>query len=187
MILIDTREKPKAIAKIEKYFNDNGIDYDSSKLYVGDYQNLDNPKIVVDRKQNLAEILGNITQKRFRDELIRAKKAGIHLVILIEHSKDITCIDDIVKWKNPRLEYYKFDLKRKLFLWSDELNEWDLYRQAKEKGLNPKRPPQSAEQLRKSLHTIEQNTDDYDVEFQFCDKTNTGKRIIEILKGDNNE
>ena len=180
MILIDTREKPKAIVKIEKYFQNNNIDYDSCKLYVGDYQNIDNPKIIVDRKQNLAEIMGNITQKRFRDELIREKKAGIHLVVLIEHSKDINCIDDITKWNNPRLDFYKFQLKKQLGLYGD-FNEWYLYRIAKEKGLNPKRPPQSPEQLRKALHTIEDNKEDYDVEFQFCDKTQTGAKIIEIL------
>lgn len=180
-IIIDTREKEKAITKIKKYFDDNNINYISSKLYCGDYQLLSNGKIVVDRKQNLAEILSNITQKRFRDELIRAKKAGIKLVILIEHGKDIKCIDDIIKWKNPRLEYYKFQLKKQLFLWGDDLNEWYLYREAKEKGLNPKRPPQSAEQLRKSLHTIEENKEDYNVIFEFCDKTQTGERIAEIL------
>ena len=180
MILIDSREKPKAITKIIKYFEDNDIDYDISKLYVGDYQSLDNPKIVVDRKQNFAEIMQNVTQKRFRDELIRSKKAGIHLVILIEHSKDITCIDDIIKWKNPRLEFYKFQLKKQLGLFG-EFNEWYLYREAKDKCLKPRKPPQSSEQLRKALHTIEENKEDYDVEFQFCSKSETGQKILEIL------
>ena len=55
MILVDTREKPKAIGKILKYFEVNGIEYDSSKLYVGDYIRYDNPKLVIDRKQNIAE------------------------------------------------------------------------------------------------------------------------------------
>ena len=182
MILIDSREKPKAITKIIKYFEDNGIDYDTSKLYVGDYQSLDNPKVIVDRKQNLAEIMQNVTQKRFRDELIRSKKAGIHLVVLIEHSKDINCIDDISQWKNPRLEQYKRTLKWKLGLnYHDEYNEWELYRQAKERGLQIYRPPQSSEQLRKALHTIEDNKEDYNVEFQFCYKAETGQKILEFL------
>ena len=182
MILIDSREKPKAITKIIKYFEENKIDYDTSKLYVGDYQSLDNPKIVVDRKQNLAEIMQNVTQKRFRDELIRAKKAGIHLIILIEHSKDITCIDDITKWKNPRLEQYKRTLKWKLGLnYHAEYNEWELYRQAKEKGLSPRKPPISPEQLRKALHTIEENKEEYSVSFEFCSKSETGRKILEIL------
>lgn len=182
MILIDSREKPKAITKIIKCFEENNIDYDTSKLYVGDYQLFPNGKIIVDRKQNLAEIMQNVTQKRFRDELIRAKKAGIHLIILIEHSKDITCIDDITKWKNPRLEQYKRTLKWKLGLnYHAEYNEWELYRQAKEKDLQIYRPPQSPEQLRKALHTIEDNKEDYDVSFKFCSKSETGQKILELL------
>lgn len=192
MILIDSREKPKAITKIIKCFEDNQIDYDTSKLYVGDYQSLDNPKVIVDRKQNLAEIMQNVTQKRFRDELIRAKKAGIHLIILIEHSKDITCIDDITKWKNPRLEYWKFKARKQLSQdlggWfafcEEEINkndEWELYRNLKGRNLKVTRPPQSPEQLRKALHTIESNKEDYDVEFQFCSKAETGCKIIELL------
>lgn len=180
MILIDSREKPKAITKIIKCFEENKIDYDTSKLYVGDYQSLDNPKIVIDRKQNLAEIMQNVTQKRFRDELIRSKKAGIHLIILIEHSQDITCIDDITKWKNQRLEFYKFQLKKQLGLFG-EFNEWYLYREAKDKGLKPRKPPISPEQLRKALHTIEDNKEEYDVSFEFCSKSETGKRILELL------
>ena len=179
-IIIDSREKEKAIQKIKKYFDDNNIKYITSKLYCGDYQLLSNGKIVVDRKQNLAEIMQNVTQKRFRDELIRAKKAGIHLVVLIEHSKDITCIDDIKNWKNQRLEFYKFQLKKKMGLYG-EFNEWHLYREAKEKGLKPRKPPISPEQLCKSLHTIEDNKEDYDVEFQFCSKPETGQKILEIL------
>ena len=179
-VIIDSREKEKAIQKIKKYFDDNNIKYITSKLYCGDYQLLSNGKIVVDRKQNLAEIMQNVTQKRFRDELIRAKKAGIHLIILIEHSQDITCIDDITKWKNQRLEFYKFQLKKQLGLFG-EFNEWYLYREAKDKGLKPRKPPISPEQLRKALHTIEDNKEDYDVSFEFCSKSETGKRILELL------
>lgn len=192
MILIDSREKPKAITKIIKCFEENNIDYDTSKLYVGDYQSLDNPKIVIDRKQNLAEIMQNVTQKRFRDELIRSKKAGIHLVVLIEHSKDITCIDDITKWKNPRLEYWKFKARKQLsqdlggwFAFCEEEiskdDEWELYRNLKSRNLKVTRPPQSPEQLKKALHTIEDNKEDYDVSFKFCSKSETGQKILELL------
>ena len=192
MILIDSREKPKAITKIIKCFEENNIDYDTSKLYVGDYQSLDNPKVIVDRKQNLAEIMQNVTQKRFRDELIRSKKAGIHLVVLIEHSKDITCIDDITKWKNPRLEYWKFKARKQLsqdlggwFAFCEEEiskdDEWELYRNLKSRNLKVTRPPQSPEQLKKALHTIEDNKEDYDVSFGFCSKSETGQKILELL------
>ena len=36
-LLIDTREKPKAITGILNYFDRNGIEYDVSKLFFGDY------------------------------------------------------------------------------------------------------------------------------------------------------
>ena len=191
-VIIDSREKEKAIQKIKKYFDDNNIKYITSKLYCGDYQLLSNGKIVVDRKQNLAEIMQNVTQKRFRDELTRAKNAGIHLIILIEHSQDITCIDDITKWKNPRLEYWKFKARKQLSQdlggWfafcAEEINkddEWELYRNLKGRNLKATRPPQSPEQLRKALHTIEDNKEDYSVSFEFCSKSETGKRILELL------
>ena len=77
MIQIDTREHAHAIRRILKTFDETGVEYFFSKLYVGDYQRLDNGLLVVDRKQNLAEIAGNLTQQheRFRSELERAKKA----------------------------------------------------------------------------------------------------------------
>ena len=90
--------------------------------------------------------------------------------------------DDITKWKNPRLEQYKRTLKWKLNLnYHAEYNEWELYRQAKERGLQTYRPPQSPEQLRKALHTIEDNKEEYDVSFKFCSKSETGQKILELL------
>ena len=103
-IVIDSREKQKAIAKIIAEFDRQGIKHISSKLWVGDYMSLDNPKVIVDRKQNLSEICSNVCQDhdRFRRELTRAQDAGIKIVILIEHGKDITCLEDIIFWENPR-------------------------------------------------------------------------------------
>ena len=56
IIQIDTREKQRAIKNIVNEFDANKIKHYSSKLYVGDYMNLDNPKIVIDRKQSLNEL-----------------------------------------------------------------------------------------------------------------------------------
>ena len=57
IIVVDSREKPKAITKILKEFDKQGINHVSSKLYVGDYNNLKNPMVFIDRKQNIAEII----------------------------------------------------------------------------------------------------------------------------------
>ena len=55
-IQIDTREKQRAIRKIIKTFDENGVKHFSSKLLVGDYMSLDNPRLIIDRKQNLQEL-----------------------------------------------------------------------------------------------------------------------------------
>jgi len=137
--------------------------------------------ISIDTKFGLQEVMKNITEKRFRNELLLSKKLGIKLIVLIENSSDINSIDEIpLKWKNQRLEFYKFQLKKQLGIFG-EFNEWYLYREAKDKGLKPRKPPISPEQLRKALHTIEDNKEDYDVEFQFCSKSETGQKILELL------
>lgn len=150
-IQIDTREKAKAIKKILKEFDANNVGYYSSKLYVGDYMNLDNPRLVVDRKQNLTEVCSNVCQDhdRFRAELIRAKEHGIKVVILIEHGADIQCMEDVIWWNNPRLKS------------------------------SPKAI--TGDRLYKILQTIERK---YECEFRFCNKDETGKRIMEILSND---
>lgn len=72
-IQIDTREKQRAIRKIIKTFDENGVKHFSSKLPVGDYMSLDNPRLIIDRKQNLQELCGNVCQQheRFKKELLR--------------------------------------------------------------------------------------------------------------------
>ena len=62
-IQIDSREKAKAIRKILKTFDDKGINHYTSKLFVGDYMSLDNPRLIIDRKQNLQELCGNVCQQ----------------------------------------------------------------------------------------------------------------------------
>ncbi|WP_124067406.1 ERCC4 domain-containing protein [Clostridium sp. E02] len=105
-IQIDSREKAKAIKKILAEFEDRGVDYYVSKLYVGDYMNLDNPRLIIDRKQNLTEVASNVCQdhKRFTDELKRAQEIGVKVIILVEHSNQIKSIDDVHEWNNPRLK-----------------------------------------------------------------------------------
>lgn len=106
-IQIDSREKARAIAKILDTFDREGIHSFISKLPVGDYMNLDNPRLVIDRKQNLSELCQNICQghKRFRTELERAGQVGIKLIILCEHGGGIRELRDVIDWENPRLQY----------------------------------------------------------------------------------
>lgn len=102
-IQIDSREK--AIKKIIQTFEERGINYVSSKLMVGDYMSFDNPRLIVDRKQNLSEIYSNLCHQheRFKKELIRAEKYNIKLIILCEHGGSIKGLEDVKTWVNPRL------------------------------------------------------------------------------------
>lgn len=104
-IQIDTREKARAIRQIIGYFDEIGIQHYSSKLFVGDYMSLDNPRLIIDRKQNLQEICGNVCQQheRFVNELKRAQENGIKIIILCEHGGNIRSLDDVRSWVNPRL------------------------------------------------------------------------------------
>lgn len=104
-IQIDSREHKWELARIQRQLTALGCKTIVSKLYVGDYQSLDNPRLVIDRKKDLQEICGNVTQQheRFQRELLRAQEAEIQLIILIEHGDDIQSMEDVYFWDNPRL------------------------------------------------------------------------------------
>lgn len=150
-IQIDSREHKEERERIEKQLDSLGVQHFVSKLYVGDYCNLDNPRHVVDRKKDLGEICGNVCQQheRFRAELIRAQEAGIHITILCEHGNGIKQLEDVYFWDNPR-------------------------RKASPKAMQGWR-------LFEVLSTMSEK---YGVDFQFCTKRQTGRRIMEILSND---
>lgn len=106
VIQVDSREKPHAIGKILKAFDDNGIKHFVSKLPVGDYISLDNAKLAIDRKANLLELCGNVCQqhKRFVGEMELANELGIKLIVLCEHGGKIEMLEDVKDWYNPRLK-----------------------------------------------------------------------------------
>lgn len=103
-IQIDSREKSRAIKKIIEEFEQQNINYFVSKLYVGDYVNLENPLVFIDRKQSIAEIAQNATSghARVKRELERLKKIGGKMYFLIEQdrsgNKRIKSLEDIMLW-----------------------------------------------------------------------------------------
>ena len=110
-IIVDTREKPKAITRILEHFEAVGIEYETSKLLFGDYMDYNRPQLVIDRKQNIAELAKNCTveHERFRRELERAKKAGAQLVVLVEQNRykdrdewiSVREPVDLIRWSSP--------------------------------------------------------------------------------------
>ena len=75
-IQVDSREKARAIKSILSEFDTQGVKYYISKLWAGDYMSLDNPRLIIDRKQNLTEVCSNVCQQheRFKAELVRAQE-----------------------------------------------------------------------------------------------------------------
>ena len=159
-IIVDTREKDRAIKKIIAEFDRQGIVYESSSLFVGDYMSLDNARRVVDRKQNLSELYVNMchegkkgrsydSSQRFIKEIERAKKMGVGIYFLVEHGDGIRCVEDVKKWQNPQLE-------KNPYAWSGEY-------------------------LCNRMKLLVKQYDN--IRFKFCDKNETGKKIIELLGG----
>ena len=162
-IFIDSREKQRAIRKIVTEFDKQGIRHISTKLFVGDYMNLDNPRLIIDRKQNLTELCSNVCQDhaRFRRELLLAKENDIQLIILVEHGKGIRQLSDVIWWENPR----RWKRRR-----NPETGRWE---ETETKAMQ-------GETLYKILCTQERK---YGVRFLFCEKEETGREIIRILGG----
>ena len=107
MVIVDTREKPRAIVKILADFDRQGVAYVRRALNFADYADPDRlPGPVIDRKQNLIEVASNVTidRKRFVREIERCNRAGCRLIVLSEHGNRIKCLEDVITWRNPRLK-----------------------------------------------------------------------------------
>ena len=153
LLLIDTREKPKAIENILATFEAEGVPVARTKLLFGDYADYNRPGIVIDRKQNIAELAKNVTveRQRFVAELERAKAAGAHMTILVEQNR----YKDRDKWISVR------DISD-LMLWSN---------------------PHSTIRGEKVFRVLSGLLYEYDISVEFCDRRTTGKKILEIIYG----
>lgn len=102
-IIEDTGQKIGKHEIKNSYFNENDINIFRCKLPYGDYAKA--PKISVDTKKDIQEIIMDVTRDhaRFVNECELAVKYNAQLYVLIENKDDITCIDDLYKWYNPRL------------------------------------------------------------------------------------
>jgi len=159
VIICDTRQQAGKHKNIERYFERNGIETVRHKLDVGDYA-VEGVPISVDTKQDLSEVYCNLItdHDRFRRECVRAKDSGIRLIVLVEDSS-VSCLEDVKDWQNPRVV------------------QWNW---AVERGLRPmgKAPPISSKRLYGIMRTM---TENYGIQWEFCHKNSTGKRIVELL------
>ena len=154
----DSRQQNGKHKNVLAYCKRHGIELIRKKLDVGDYM-LEGGTVSVDTKFGMAECYSNLIQDhdRFRRECIRARDSGIRLVVLVEES-GITTLEDVKEWANPRVTAYERAVA----------NGWP----------HAKAAPISSKRLYGIMRTMEEN---YAIQFQFCHKNSTGKRIVEIL------
>lgn len=103
ILICDTREKKNK--SILKYFDEHNIDYITSKLDYGDYKIYKDNSVVIDRKDSLLELAGNLCHtsehERVKREIARAKEDGCKdFIFLIAESK-IKSVEDIKNWTSP--------------------------------------------------------------------------------------
>lgn len=103
LIIVDTREKGHK--KILEYFDKVGQDYIISKLESGDYMLYKNYTTIIDKKDGLLELSGNLCHtkehERIKREIERAKELDCQdFIFLIQDSK-IKSIEDIKNWSSP--------------------------------------------------------------------------------------
>ena len=164
----DTRDKPGKHDNVEQYLTKNGHSIVRSKLYCGDISLLNNQSVCIDLKKDLQEVYSNVIQDhvRFKAEILRATAAGIRLIILVEQ-EGVKSLSDVPNWKNPRVA------------------QWHKISNAHKAGKMMKikissSPPANSLKLAMTMTSLANR---YGVEWQFCDKSETGKRIVEILGG----
>ena len=158
VIFEDTRNQYLKHTNKGKWFKENGYEVIRTKLPYGDYQ-LPNGNVFVDTKKDMLELLSNLTKDhaRFRNELMLAQKCNSKLYILVEEGNYLT-LKNIHLWKSP----------------------------IRKGGVNKGLPFSNANMIavQKMMITIENK---YNCKFVFCNKSDSAKVIIKILKGEYND
>lgn len=164
MIICDSREQKNA--HILRYFERHNVPYVVRKMETADYMVEGQPNIVVDRKQNLDEICANLTYK--------GKKANEN------GGKGIP--SNVARfWREVRRAYE--DKIKLVVLIEHGENIKSLADVAAWGG------SRSGISGRKLVDEMDKLTMAYGVEWQFCDKSETAAKILEILeyKGGEND
>ena len=149
---IDTRQQEAKHSAKHGYFASLGIHCVRTKLYVGDYMFVGGTRSC-DTKASVHELAANIDQQhdRFRRELVNAKEAGISLTVLVENADGVRDLDGLAEWVEPAESFVK-------------------RRHAKRRI--------SGLRIAKACLTM---SDRYGVEWAFCDPSEAGAMVIEIL------
>lgn len=102
IIICDTREKGNK--KILEYFTKVNQDYIISKLDAGDYMFFKNYSTIIDKKDGLLELAGNLCHtsehERIKREIAKAKELGCKNFIFLIQDNKIKSIEDVKNWSS---------------------------------------------------------------------------------------
>ena len=103
IIIVDTREKGHK--KILEHFDKVEQDYIVSKLDAGDYMLYKDYTTIIDKKDELLELSGNLCNtkehERIKREIARARELGCENFIFLIQDNKIKSLEDIKKWSSP--------------------------------------------------------------------------------------
>ena len=150
-MMIYVDTREKKWDNIKRYFDENSIPYDLRKLSCGDYMRDDRPDLSIDRKRNLEEISGNLFSASVDKEGHKYNRFWHE----VRRSREIGVHLVVLIEHGGQIHCL------------DDVRNWHS-KYSKVSGSRLR-----AEMIRVSLA--------YDVEFQFCAKVSTGRRIMEIL------
>lgn len=97
MIYVDTREKKNA--HILAYFNRNGIEYEKKKLNVCDYSS-DKNAVLIERKQNLQELAGNIMKENGRRIKAEFERVPHECKVYVLIEEKANGLNDVSNWSS---------------------------------------------------------------------------------------
>lgn len=196
-IIEDTRNKVGEHARKNDQLRSLGYRILRSKLPAGDYGLMTNLGVVIDTKKDLQEVYGNLIgaeHARFRNECLLCQENGIKLIILCEHmyadtpaelEKMIGIAERSIQSYKDRgyraapQRYYRAlkDVKHNIeypVRCLEDVRGWQNPRLAESpKAVN-------GERLYKIMLTMSQK---YGVQWEFCDRLNTGRKIVALLCG----
>lgn len=153
-LLIDTREKTHAIQTILKTIDEAGIEHVSTKLLFGDYADYNNPGLVIDRKQSIQELAANCTRDHERFKRELERAKTAGARLVILVEQN--------RYKD-RDKWIHVEDVSDLMLWSS---------------------PHTTIRGEKVFRVLRAWMAKYDIDVVFCDKRQTGQRILEILYDD---
>lgn len=163
VIKVDTRQQAGKHSEKHGWLVAHGITLVRQKLDSGDYQT-DGSNVTVDTKQHMDELAQNLTREhgRFARECDRAAKDGFRLVVLVEEATDPW------EWTNSRCR--TCPVRVRLCCHPRQRGEaCARYGTAK---------PAQGNTLAKTMRSMSTK---HGVVFDFCAKSETGRKICEWL------